>query len=66
MRKLISFAEKKKKKDKEEDVEGEATKKLTFEERIVVSRPMYEKGSCPKVTSISNLFSFVRLGSFNI
>ena len=55
MRKLVSFTEKKKKKDKIQDKnlegsQGEASaKKLSFEERIVVSLPMYEKDTCPKV-----------------
>ena len=54
MRKLVSFAEKKKK-DKIQDKnlegsQGEASaQKLSFEERAVMSRPMYEKDTCPKV-----------------
>ena len=58
MRKLVSFTDKKTKKDKKakiqdkdlEAAQGEASApKLSFEERIVVSLPMYEKDTCPKV-----------------
>ena len=67
MRKLVSFAEKKKK-DKIQDKnlegsQGEASaQKLSFEERAVVSRPMYEKDTCPKVQSC--FLSFIRLRIF--
>jgi hypothetical protein len=59
MRKLVCFTEKKTKKGKkkakiqDKDLEGSqgevSAKKLSFEERIVVSLPMYEKDTCPKV-----------------
>ena len=64
MRKLVPFTEKKKKDKDQEDVEGEAAKKLSFEERIVVTRPMYEKGSCPKVIFLSLLIFFLPLKNY--
>ena len=69
MRKLVSFTEKKKKKkDKIQDKnlegsQGEASaQKLSFEERAVVSHPMYEKDTDPKVQSC--FLSFLRLRIF--